>query len=92
MNKDFFVNFLYKDNSVNRDELGYKHNSFTIYSKLPEHEVKEYCMKELRESFYKDKMPHPHVFELIEFKKVKELIHKEFGQQYLYKVRKLGTH
>lgn len=92
LNKDFKVQILPDDNHGKRDELGYKYDSFKIFSYRPEKEVKEYCMKELRPSFRKEEMPHPHVFEFIEFTKTTNSNNEKFGNMYLYRVRKLGTH
>ena len=67
MHKDFKVEIL---KSNKKDELGYNYDSFKIISKLPEIEVKKYCMEILRPSYHKNEMPHPHVYELIKFKNI----------------------
>lgn len=91
-NRDFIVQNLPDGYNGKHDELGYKHAYFRVFSKLSGDIVKEYCMKNLRESYYKDEMPNTHVFELVEFKKTINSINPNLGEAYIYKVRKLGTH
>ena len=88
MNKDFKVEVL---KSKEKDGLGYTYDSFKIISKLPDIEVKKYCMEVLLPSFHINDMPHPHVHEMITFKNITNLNNDEIGDVYFYEVRKLAT-
>ena len=88
MHKDFKVEIL---KSKEKDGLGYTYDSFKIISKLPEIEVRKYCMEILLPSYHLNDMPHPHVHEMIKFKNNTNLNNDGIGDVYYYEVRKLGS-